>query len=167
MALENDIKEKMSDIKRLVSEIDDLLKSIETPSNDIEDRYHGYRFYLAIVDDKSEHSHRYYYPLGLMSIYDARRLLTDVLAFENIQTKKTEIIEIPRHQYYEYSDLIRLQNTHKALTMLYSDIYSYRNDLLYHWINHLNKEIDQTRKSLGLEQEWEIVIETPRYDLYD
>lgn len=169
MALENDIKEKMLDIKRLVSEIDDLLKSSETPADDTEDKCHDTRllYYLAIVDEKSEHSRRYYYPLGLMSIYKAREILTDILLSEDIETDKTEIIEIPRHKYYEYSDFIRLQNTHKALTMLYSDIYSYRNDLLYHWIKYLDKEIDKARKSLGLEQEREVVVDTPRYDLCD
>lgn len=169
MASEDIIKKQISDIEKLISEIDDnlddseyfctLSQRIQHLTDDINRIHSGY--YVAFINIGPEDNFsRFYYPLGFMTTYEAYRILRDELTIYRDPCNEEGIVEVSKEEYDKYYSLITLDELH-------DHIVKHKNELIAvlppNFIKDIKVKIDKLRSDLGFTYSWQYVCRRQKY----
>ena len=160
MSLENAIKEQISDIKNIISEIDNhsddskffrkLSQKAEWIANDIDRIHSGY--YVAFIEVGPDDDFiRIYYPLGCMTEHEARKILDEELVTDIDYWNENGIFEVSEEKYYKYYDLIKIQEFYSYIK---KNEYELIDILPPSFIENINAKINKLRDNLGLTRRW-------------
>lgn len=167
MSLEEAVKEQISDIKNIISEIDnhsddskffrELSQQAQWIANDIDRIHSGY--YVAFIEVGPDDDFvRIYYPLGFMTAHEAYKILDEELDISDEPWNENGIIEVSEEIHNKYYDLIKIKE-------LYDYIIRNKYELIAilppNFIEDLKAKIDKLRNDLGFTRRWQHVCRKP------
>ncbi len=160
MSLEDIIKEQISNIKSIVSEIDnhsddskffrELSQQAQYIAGDIDKIHSGY--YVAFIEVGPDDDFiRIYYPLGFMTEHEAYKILDEELDVDDESYNENGVFEVSEEKYNKYCDLIKIKRFYDYTKQ---NKYEIIDILPPNFIENLKAKIDKLRSDLGLTRRW-------------
>ena len=167
MSLENAIKKQISDIKNIISEIDnhsddskffhELSQQAQWIANDIDKTHSGY--YVAFTEVGPDDDFiRIYYPLGFMTKHEAYKILDEELDIDDDSYNESGVFEVSKEKYDKYLDLIKIQRFYNYIK---ENKYEIIDILPPNFIENLNAKIEKLRNDVGFTRRWMHVAYRP------